>query len=206
MRRFLNHSALRYAGRRSLAEPDVDPVVLSTFELDSVIDDYDARSAYSIMADGKYRLVATQEENGTYLSANGNYRTIGAKTCRVRTGTYRAVGTTAIEVTRTTGSAIFQPTQPTGPIDPPRAVMLGIWRATVVQGGLNWILTIQNNPDGTYHFKAPAEDSGTCAAANHQWRTTSTATGLSNMGTYRVVDARSVEFSGPTGTAVWKRL
>jgi hypothetical protein len=84
--------------------------------------------------------------------------------------------------------------------------MLGIWRATVVQGGLNWILTLQSNPDGTYHLKAPAGDSGTRAAVNHQWRTTSTVTGLSNMGTYRVVDARNVEFLGPTGTAVWKRL
>jgi hypothetical protein len=74
-----------------------------------------------------------------------------------------------------------------------------------VQGGLTWIVTIQNNPDGTYRFRAQAEDSGTYTAANHQWRTTSAITGQSQSGTYRAVDAHDVEFSGPSGTSIWKR-
>jgi len=187
------------------AKSDIDPLVVGNFELDTVIDDYDSRLAYSIMPDGKYHLTTTQEEDGKYLSAFGVYRTTGAKSHRVRTGTYRAVGTTGIEVTSASGSALFQPAQPTAPINPAHPVMLGTWRATTVQGGLNWIVTIQNNPDGTYHFRAQTEDSGTYTAANHQWRTTSAITGQSQTGTYRAVDAHDVEFSGPSGTSIWKR-
>ena len=83
--------------------------------------------------------------------------------------------------------------------------MLGIWRATVILGGLTWTLTVQNNPDGTYHDVARTEDSGNCTFIDQQWRTTSTVTGQSNMGTYRVVDARDVEIMGPDGSAVWQR-
>jgi hypothetical protein len=83
--------------------------------------------------------------------------------------------------------------------------MLGTWHATFLQGGLSWALTIQNNPDGTYHFQSQSEDSGTYTAANNQWRTTSAVNGQTNTGTYRVIDARSVEFSGSAGAVVWKR-
>ena len=187
------------------AKSDIDPLVVGNFQLDTVIDDYDTRFAYSIAPDGKYHLTTTQDEDGKYLSAFGVYRTTGAKTHRVRTGTYRAVGTTGIEVTSVSGSALFQPVQSTGPINPAHPIMLGTWRATTVQGGLNWIVTIQNNPDGTYHFSAQTEDNGTYTAANHQWRTTSAITGQSQTGTYRAVDTRDVEFSGPNGTSIWKR-
>ena len=122
----------------------------------------------------------------------------------MRTGTYRAVGSAAIEVTSAKGAAVFRPTQPTAPIDQANPVMLGVWIATVVQGGLTWTVTVQNNPDGTYHDVAPTEDSGSCVFANHKWRTTSAVTGRSNIGTYRVVDARDVEITGPDGSAVWQ--
>ncbi|HEX2789975.1 MAG TPA: caspase family protein [Steroidobacteraceae bacterium] len=187
------------------ARSDIDPVVVGNFEADSVVDDYDTHVSYSITADGKYRLVTTQEESGTYRSAFGIYRTTAGKTHRVRTGTFRAVGTTAIEVTGTSGSAVFQPVQPGAPVNPLQPVMLGTWHATFLQGGLSWALTIQNNPDGTYHFRTQAEDSGTYSAANNQWRTTSAVTGQSNTGTYRAIDARNVEFTGSAGTTVWKR-
>jgi hypothetical protein len=189
--------------RRSRSE--IDPAVIGNFEADSVVDDYDTHVTYSITADGKYHLVTTQQESGTYRSAFGIYRTTAAGTHRVRTGTYRAVGTAAIEVTGATGSAVFQPAQPGAPLNPLQPVMLGTWHATSQQGGLSWALTIQNNPDGTYQFRAQTEDSGSYTASNNQWRTTSAVTGQINTGTYRVIDARSVEFSGSAGTAVWKR-
>jgi uncharacterized caspase-like protein len=186
------------------AKSDIDPLVVGNFELDTVIDDYDSRLVYSIMPDGRYHLTTTEEEDGKYLSAFGIYRTTGAKTHRVRSGTYRAVGT-GIEVTGASGAALFQPLQPSGPVNSTHPVMLGVWRASTIQGGLNWTVTIQNNVDGTYHFKAQTEDNGTYTAANHQWRTTSSITGQSLAGTYRPVDARDVEFSGPSGTSIWKR-
>jgi hypothetical protein len=83
--------------------------------------------------------------------------------------------------------------------------MLGTWRATTVQGGVTWTLTIENNPDGTYHYQGRAEDTGNCTIANQQWRTTSAMTGQSNVGTYRAVDARTVEMMGPDGPALWHR-
>jgi hypothetical protein len=68
-----------------------------------------------------------------------------------------------------------------------------------------WTLTVQNNPDGTYHYLAKAEDGGSCAYANNLWHLASSLTGLSSGGTYRIVDSQHVEFTGPTGPAVWAR-
>jgi hypothetical protein len=167
--------------------------------------DYDWRFVYSVAANGTYRLVTTAEEDGTYQSGDGRYRTTAAKTGRVRTGTYRAVGNAAIEVKSAMGAATFRPAQPAAPIDQANPVMLGTWRATVVQNGVTSTLTIQNNPDGTYHFQGRAEDNGTCVASDQRWRTTSAVGGDSNMGTYRVVDARTVEITGTSGPTIWQR-
>jgi hypothetical protein len=186
-------------------KPSVDPVLVGTFEHEGVVDDYDWRFIYSIEPNGTYRLITTAEEDGTYQSANGKYRTTSARTGRVRTGTYRAVGNAAIEVRSATGIAIFRPVQPAAPIDPANPVMLGTWRATAVQGGVTWTLTIENNPNGTYHYQGRAEDNGDCVASDRQWRATSAVTGQSNSGTYRVVDAHDVEITGTSGPTLWHR-
>jgi hypothetical protein len=183
----------------------VDPVLTGTFEHDGVIDGYNSRFVYSIAADGTYRLIIIEEEDGIYQAANGQYRTVANITGRVRTGTYRAVGSTAIEVRSATGPAVFRPTLPAAPVDQAHPVMLGVWRATVVQGGLSWTLTIQNNPDGTYHYSGQSEDNGSCVVAEQHWRTTSAVTGQSNAGTYRIVDARNVEITGTNGATLWQR-
>ena len=49
-----------------LAKAIVDPNLIGTFEHDRAIDDYDWRFVYSIAPDGTYRMVTTQEEDGTY--------------------------------------------------------------------------------------------------------------------------------------------
>jgi len=183
----------------------IDPLLIGTFARDGAYDDYDWHFVYSIAADGTYQLVTTQDEYGRYLAANGQYRTVGSKTGRVRTGSYRAVGTAAIEMRSAAGTATFRPTQPIAPVNQTNPVMLGIWRATIVQGGVTWVLTIENNPDGTYHYQGRAEDSGSCTIAERQWRTTSAMTGQSNVGTYRTVDARTVEIVGSDGPALWHR-
>jgi hypothetical protein len=183
----------------------IDPLMLGTFVRDRVIDDYDWHFVYSIAPDGTYRLLSTQEEYGTFQAGRGQYRTVGGKTGRVRTGTYRAVGTSTIEITNTGGTFLFQPTQPIAPLDPANPIMLGVWRASTVQAGVPWTLTIQNNLDGTYRYEARAEDTGTCTIANQQWRTTSATTGQSKTGTYRVVDDGSVEITGPDGPGLWRR-
>ena len=170
-----------------------------------MIDGYDWRYVDSIAADGTYRLTTTQEEDGTYEGANGAYRTVGAKTGQVRTGTYHAVGSDAIAVTSASGTAIFRPVHPTAPLDPASPVMLGVWQAMIVQSGMTWTLTIQNNPNGTFHYEARTEDHGSCAFADQVWRATSAVTGQTTTGTYRVIDARNVELTSPAGSAVWQR-
>jgi hypothetical protein len=172
---------------------------------DSANDDYDLHFVYSIAVDGTYQLVSTQEEYGRFQAANGRYRTVGGKTGRVRTGSYRAVGPAAIEVISATGPTVFRPAQPMAPLNQANPIMLGIWRATTVLGGATWTLTIENNPDGTYHYQGRTEDAGNCAIADQQWRTTSAMTGQSSGGTYRAIDARSVEIAGADGPAVWRR-
>jgi hypothetical protein len=183
----------------------VDPSLIGAFELDTVRDDYNWRFIFTIAASGTYDLVTTQQESGTFQASGNTYRTVANKTGRVRQGTYSAVGTSAIAVTSATGTAVFQPTQLTTPLDPANPVMLGIWTSTVTQGGVTWALTIQNNPDGTYSYLARAEDNGMCTFANQQWRTMSAVTGQTNAGTYQVINAHSVELTGPQGPALWQR-
>jgi hypothetical protein len=187
------------------ARANVDPVLVGTFELDSVIDGYNWHFIYTIKPDATYRLITTQEENGTYRAANGSYSTKGAGTGRVRMGSYRAVGTAAIELKSSTGIATFRPEDPAVTIDQQHPIMLGLWQSTMQQGGLTWTLTIQNNPDGTFHFQGRAEDNGTCIFNDQNWRTMSVVTGQSNSGTYRVLDARIVEITGSNGPALWRR-
>jgi hypothetical protein len=187
------------------ARSEVDPAMVGTLEWDSVVDDYDQRAVYSIAADGSCHIVVVREENGSYKSVLGFYSTTAAKTHRVRSGTVRAVGNGAIQVSNTTGSIIFQPVQPGAPVNRLNPVMLGTWHGSVVLQGVNWDLTVQNSANGAFEFKAQTEDSFTCAYANNQWHATSTVNGRSDGGSYRVIDARDIEFSGSQGSSVWKR-
>jgi hypothetical protein len=183
----------------------IDPALIGTFTHDAVLDDYDWHFILSIAASGTYHLVITQEENGTYSSGNGAYSTTGAKTGRVRTGTYRAISNSAIAVTSATGTVVFHPSPPTAPLDQSNPIMLGLWQASVTQNGLTWNLTLQNNPDHTYKYVARAEDSGSCTYAAGQWHALSAITGQSSMGTYQVIGVGDVEITGPAGPAVWHR-
>jgi uncharacterized caspase-like protein len=187
------------------ANPAIDPLIVGTFEFHNVVDDYDQQFVYTITADGTYHLLVTQEEKGSYQAVNGNFRTVADKTRRVRTGTYRALGTDAIEMTGAHGSSVFQPTQPAPPINPVNPVILGTWHGSTNQSGVVWQLTLQISPNGRYEYKAQTEDSGSCAYANHQWHAASALTGLTDTGTYRMIDARSVEFTGLRGSGVWMR-
>lgn len=187
------------------ARASVDPAVVGTLVLDSVIDDYDWHFIYLIAADGTYRLITTQTEDGTYRAGNGAYRTVGGKTGRARTGSYRAVGN-AIEVKPAGGAAVvFHAAAADTTVDQAHPVMLGVWRSTIQLAGMAWTLTIQNNPDGTFHYQGQTEDSGTCMFADGRWWTKSAVTGQLNAGTYRLVDARTVEITGASGAALWQR-
>jgi hypothetical protein len=184
---------------------DVDPNVVGTLVLDRIVDDYDWRIIYVIAADGSYRLMTTQTEDGTYQAGNGAYRTVGNKTGHVRTGTYRAVGN-AIEVTPSGGAAaIFRAAAPNPTVDQAHPVMLGVWQSQIKIGGVEWTLTIQNNPDGSFRYQGRADDAGMCMFAKEQWWTKSAVTGQSNTGTYRRVDAHTIEINGPNGVSLWSR-
>ncbi len=196
----------------SLAQPQaqslkqlIDPVLVGTFERHFVADDFDWRFIYSIAPDGNYRLTETQTEDGTFQAANGMYRTVNSQTGRVRTGLYRAAGASAIEVVNSAGSAIFRPLQQAMTINPVHPVMLGVWRATAVQSGVTWMLTIENNPDGTYHYEARSEDTGSFVGSDHQWRATSALSRKAGKGTYRAVDSDTIEIVDANGPVIWRR-
>ena len=183
----------------------VDPALVGTFEFDNVVDFYDQRAIYTISPDGHCHLLVTREENGMFQSAFGVYRTTGAKTHYVRSGTFRAVGNNAVEVTSSAGTTVLQPAQPGTTVNRLNPVMLGTWHGSMFIAGVNWNLTLQNNPNGTFEFRGQAEDNGTCAYGNNLWRTISAINGHTESGTYRVIDAHDVEFSGSQGTSIWRR-
>jgi len=183
----------------------VDPALIGTFEHDSVADDYDWRFVYSIAPDGTYHLVATQSEDGTFQAANGVYRTVGSKTGRARTGRYRAAGASAIEIVNAGGAAVFRPLDRIVSVNPARPVMLGVWRAIGVLNGVTYTLTIENNPDGTYHYEGRSEDTGAFVGTDQQWRATSALSSKTDKGTYRVVNPRVVEITGSNGPTLWQR-
>jgi hypothetical protein len=203
--------ALTPAGPQAASGPPpsahaaIDPAIAGTLSHGALIDDYQWRFVDVIASDGAFHLEITQEEDGTSQAANGVYRSTAAKTGRVRTGTYRAVDGTGIAITSATGTAIFRPEQPGVTIDPANPVMLGVWQATFVQIGLTWTATLQSNADGTYHYQARAEDQGSCGYADQKWHCTSSVTGQSDSGVYRVVDSQRIAITGATGTVVWER-
>jgi hypothetical protein len=123
-----------------------------TFEHDAVADDYSRRFVWVFAADGTYRLIITQEEDGTFQGRNGKYRTVGSKTGRVRQGTYRAISNSAIEVKGASGAVVFRPLQQDMSVNPANPIMLGVWTGTVIENGLAWTMLIQNNSDGTYRY------------------------------------------------------
>jgi TIR domain-containing protein len=187
------------------APATVDPAVVGTLEHSAVIDDYEWLFIDVIGADGSFHLVMTEEEDGVLQAANGRYRTLATKSGRVRTGTYRAIAGTGIEVTGAAGPVIYRPEQAGTPIDPVNPVMLGVWHGTLVLAGLTWNATVQNNSNNTYHFEARAEDRGVCTYADQQWHCTSTITGRSDGGSYRVLSPGSIEIAGSGGVGIWQR-
>jgi hypothetical protein len=183
----------------------VDPRIVGTLEYSTVVDGYDWHWVNTIDAQGSYQLVVTQEESGTYQAAQGHYRTVAVKTGRVREGTYVAVGTDAFQVTNAAGSVVYRSQKPIAPLDQANPILLGVWQAEAVVNGLSWALTLQNNPDGTYHFKARAKDHGTCHMMNGVWQSTSAVTGQSVPGSYRILNAHEIELTSAVGTGVWQR-
>lgn len=183
----------------------VDPGVVGTLEYSSVIDDYDWHFTNTIDADGTYRLVMLQQESGTYQASNGQFQTIGAKTQRVRQGTYVALSADTLQVTGANGTVVYRLQQPSAQGATAGHSVLGSWQSNVVVNGQPWVLTLQTHTDGTYDYTARADDHGTCRIANGTWQSTSAVTGQTNPGTYQVLNAHQVQLSSAAGTSVWQR-
>jgi hypothetical protein len=182
----------------------VDPGMVGTFEYDTVYNFYDQQYIATISADGRCHLTIIQEESGTYQNAFGILHTTGAKTHHSRAGTYRQVSGNSVAVTGEAGTVVYQ-LMPPGATVNPRNPLLGTWHATFVTGGATWDINSQNNANGTFEARARFEDSLNCGYSNNQWHVTSTVTGKSDGGTYRIIDARNIEFTGNSGTSVWRR-
>ena len=176
----------------------VDPAVVGTYMTDSVVADFNTRYVDTINADGTYVLTGEQEEDG-YGSgdANGNYRNTGTNTGRVHTGTTQIIDATHFSANGTA----YQLVKSFVPSGEPNPNLLGVWMATGTVGGQLWTWTWTSKTPGSYHFEGHWSDHGRTAFANRLWTATSTVTGLSNGGTYGIVDSTHVLING----TLWER-
>lgn len=196
--------AVRQAPAVAVPVPVQHPLA-GTFSRTGTADGYSANFAYALAADGTYQLTTHLTERGTSQGGNGMYRTVST-TGTVRTGTYHALGPDAIELINSKGAAaVFRPDEPMAPLDVANPAMLGRWRATVTKDGLSWTWIVQNNTDGTFVADGQSQDKGTCTFATAQWRCTSTVSGRSSAGTYRILDSSTIEITNADGPTVWQR-
>jgi hypothetical protein len=84
--------------------------------------------------------------------------------------------------------------------------LVGTWQAEM--SGSLWIWTIHD--DSSYSFTASgpgaaAPHDGMVFARNGRWTLESTTTAWSDVGTYAIRDAGSVEFTGRLGSVIWRR-
>jgi hypothetical protein len=176
----------------------VDPAVVGTYTADSVVADFNTRYVDTINADGTYVLTGEQEEDGYGAGdANGNYRNTGTNTGRVHTGTTQIIDATHFSANGTE----YQLLKSFLPPGQPNPSLLGVWTATGTVGGQLWTWTWTSRTPGTYHFEGHWSDHGRTTFANRLWTATSTVTGLSNGGTYGIVDSTHVLING----TVWER-
>jgi hypothetical protein len=176
----------------------VDPAVVGTYTLDTVVADFNTRYVDKINADGTYVLTGEQEEDG-YGSgdANGNFRNTGTNTGRVHTGNTQIIDATHF----TANGTQYQLVKAFLPPGQPNPNLLGSWIATGTVVGQLWTWTWTSRTPGSYHFEGHWSDHGRTSFANRLWTATSTVTGQSNGGTYGIVDSTHVLING----VIWLR-
>lgn len=183
----------------------VDPGVVGTLDYSTVIDDFDWHFTNTVSANGTYKMVAVQQESGSFEAANGTYRTTGAKTNRVRVGSYIALGSDALQVTNSGGTTVFRLLHPSSQAAHNGPFAAGVWQATAVVNGQPWVMTLQTNSDGTYSYTSRGDDHGSCRIANGVMQFNSAVSGQSNAGTYQVLSEHQVRLTSAAGTSVWQR-
>jgi hypothetical protein len=176
----------------------VDPAVVGTFTLDTVVVDVDTHYVDTINADGSYTLTGVQEEDGhNRADANGNYANVGLKTGRVHTGSVRILDNTHFQA----GTTVYQLAEPLLPPGQPNPSLLGTWTANGLVAGQAWNWTWISKTPGTYHFEGHMSDRGHASFANGLWTATSSVTGQTGGGNYGIVDANHILING----VVWAR-
>ena len=183
----------------------LDPALAGTFAYDAMVAEIPMRFVNIISADGTFQFTMTQNEVGHWQAGGGYYRSVADGTGRSVTSSYTVIGVSEVEVTNQGGTADYTRLTPGPALNANNPDLTGTWTAKIANGGLVWALTLQNNPDGTYKYQAVARDHGSCVYANQVWSSTSAVTGRTISGTYHVLDARDIEFTGPTGQSVWQR-
>jgi hypothetical protein len=176
----------------------VDPAMVGTFTLDTVVVDFNTHYVYTANADGSYTVTGEQEEDGSGTGdANGNFRNTGTNTGRVHTGTTQVIDDSHFSANGTE----YQLVKPFLPRGQPNPSLLGTWVASGNVVGQLWTWTWTSTTPGTYHFEGHWSDRGRTSFANRLWTATSTVTGQSGGGTYGVVDSAHVLING----VIWVR-
>ncbi len=176
----------------------VDPAMVGTFTLDTVVVDFNTHYVDTINADGSYAVTGEQEEDGRGTGdANGNYRNTGTNTGRVHTGNTQIIDESHFRANGTE----YQLVKPFLAPGQPNPSLLGSWMATGNVDGQQWTWTWTSTTPGIYHFEGHWSDRGRTSFANRLWTATSAVTGQSGGGTYGVVDSTHVLING----VIWAR-
>jgi len=160
------------------------------------------QSTFAVEGGGAYRLETTVHDQGRFTGSPGRFEMISSTGTR-SSGTYRSLSPTSLEVTSPVGTVTWQ-RRPGPPAATAAVPFAGVWDASFVLAGVTWHQTIDNAVDGTYMLTTETRDSGYITASAGHWHMTS-RTGPETDGTYRLINAQTMSFTGPLGSSVWTR-
>jgi hypothetical protein len=180
--------------------------VVGTWKFNTQLLGYPAEMTETYNADGTYRAETVMTDSGTFQSSNGHWTTTSNGSGTVREGTYSYAGPQAIQATTATGTAVYSPVTSQKDVDPNNPIMLGTWQATVTPpDSPPWVMTLTNNPDGTYNFKIDVVDQGTYTANNGTLMIMSHVLNTTVPCTYQDLGGSQMKFTNPLGSSVWTK-
>jgi hypothetical protein len=193
--------------REQAAEAVIDPQVVGDWITNVVIDGKDWKLRLNIHEDETFQLSSSTEDVGTYTALNGRWSVRSAKG-ETDGGVYQTMGLDSLSMTGKLGTAIWtrsgasQSRDPRSSIDP---FVFGTWKTNAVIKGVDFQITFEMAPNGTYRVFSLTEDSGTFHAKNGRCEQISRK-GQRLECSYQVISKDSISLTGPLGTAVWSRV
>jgi len=180
--------------------PALDPPLVGTWGLTTTDQRGTTTGRLTIARSGAFDLVMRLEDQGRIEASNGRYRMVSQGGTRV-SGSYTPKGPAVMAITGAAGTADWTRAQgsATG------SDLTGEWTTGGVVDGIPVSSALSVRPNGTYTFVVETPDRGTMTARNGVWEWTSSLSGKTTAGTYRLPDSRALSLTGPLGTGLWTR-